>query len=168
VAALSNRKELFRTWQKPPSETEDQKSEALKKAVRKAIDSSETLRHHNTSVQVHGSYASNTNVRNNSDIDVQVLFTNMYSNDYSGVDGLSNHGVGLVDSDYTKAQARADLLVAPRSHFWGDRTTDKKNAIHIAPTGSHQEADVIACFRHRRYQGSKQNPSYHEGVRFVS
>lgn len=168
MAGLSNRRDLFRSWQTPPSETENQKCEAIKKAIRKAIESSDALQKHNNSISVHGSYGSNTNVRNNSDIDVQVVFNNMYSNDYSGVEGLSNHDVGLVDSDYSKAQARADVLAALRSHFGADRTTNKENAIHIAPTGSHQEADVIASFRHRRYRGTKQNLTYREGVKFVT
>lgn len=168
MAGISNRKELFKSWQKPPSETEDQKSEALKKAVRRAIDASEKLKEHSTSVQVHGSYASNTNVRNNSDIDIQVVFTNLYNNDYSGVDGLQNTDVGLSPTDYSMAQARADVYAALRAYFGADRVSDKDKAIHIDPSGSHQDADVIACFRHRRYFGTKQNLRYHEGVRFVT
>lgn len=162
-----NREDVFNKWKKPPSDTEQQKAEAMKAAIKKALDASETLADKNLRVSVHGSYGTNTNVRNNSDIDVQVVFTTYYRNDYSGVPGLTAEDVGLSPTDYTIQQARTDVLAALRIHFGSDRVTDKNKAIHVKESSSHIEADVIACFRHLRYSGgTRSKPRWVEGVRF--
>lgn len=166
-SVAGRRRELFDQWKQPPSKTEQERVEAVKKAIKRAIDAYEPLKAHPTRVDVHGSYATNTNVRQNSDVDVQIVFTLYFHNDYSGVDGLEPADVGFSPlEDYSMEQARPDVLAALRSHFGSDRVTDKAKAIHVAESPGHVEADVIACFMHRRYGGTKQNLRYNEGVRF--
>ena len=62
-------------WTKPPSDAEQTKLENSEKMVRDAISSDEKLKTKSTETFAQGSYANDTNVKLNSDIDINVRFT---------------------------------------------------------------------------------------------
>ena len=64
--------QILTTWTKPPSETEQIKLENSERMVREAISSDEKLKQKSTETFGQGSYANNTNVRLNSDIDINI------------------------------------------------------------------------------------------------
>lgn len=154
---------LFESWRKPPSETEQEKAEAVRAAITKSIKGSPRFEHLHPRLDLHGSYGNNTNVRLNSDIDVAVVVTDYCVADYSQAPDLDNSKVGLTTVDYSLSQARHDVQDALTKQFGADRVNGKNKAIHVKESSSHLEADVIACFERRRYRPDK---SYHSGICF--
>ena len=62
----------FKDWSKPSSDSEQQKMDNAVAQVRKAISGSSVLAKHMTNVFAQGSYRNNTNVREESDVDLVV------------------------------------------------------------------------------------------------
>src|SRR5712664_4194319 len=88
----------FSGWGAPPSDTEQAKAENAERAVRKAIDASTKL--NSIDVFAQGSYANRTNVRQDSDVDICVLYTGAYFPDYSMSEGLDGAVLGHPDGTY--------------------------------------------------------------------
>lgn len=63
---------IFGTWSQGPGVTEQTKAENAERAIRKAIDASDTLRRLQVDVFAQGSYRNRTNVRQESDVDICV------------------------------------------------------------------------------------------------
>lgn len=62
----------------PASETEETKLERAIEAVKRALGNSNTILSDKYEIFGQGSYANNTNVRNNSDVDINVCYTAAY------------------------------------------------------------------------------------------
>lgn len=62
--------QILTNWTKPPSDSEQSKLERSERMVRDAISADEKLKTKSTETFGQGSYANNTNVRLNSDIDM--------------------------------------------------------------------------------------------------
>jgi tRNA nucleotidyltransferase (CCA-adding enzyme) len=71
------------SWSAAPGTTEQTKCENAERAVRKAIDASAKLCAMPVKVFTQGSYANRTNVRQDSDVDICVLYTGAFFADYS-------------------------------------------------------------------------------------
>jgi tRNA nucleotidyltransferase (CCA-adding enzyme) len=71
----------FSSWGAPPGTTEQTKCENAERAVRKAIDASAKLSAKSIEVFTQGSYANRTNVREDSDVDICVLYTEAFFDD---------------------------------------------------------------------------------------
>lgn len=68
----------FRVWAKPPGQMEQERCDNAVSAIRNAINASDKLNRRGITVFVHGSYRNNTNVRQDSDVDVGILCTDMF------------------------------------------------------------------------------------------
>ena len=64
------------SWTRPPSDTEENKLSNAEKLVREAINNDEKLSAKSIYIFGQGSYANDTNVRLNSDIDINVRYSN--------------------------------------------------------------------------------------------
>lgn len=62
-------------WTKPPSDSEETKLSNSERMVKEAINEDPTLSSKSTEVFGQGSYANDTDVRLNSDIDINVRYT---------------------------------------------------------------------------------------------
>lgn len=62
----------------PASETEETKLERAIEAVKRALGNSDIILSDKYEIFGQGSYANNTNVRNNSDVDINVCYTAAY------------------------------------------------------------------------------------------
>ena len=67
------------SWRKPPSDSEETKLENSERMVRDAINSDEKLKKKSTEIFGQGSYVNNTNVRLNSDIDINIRYTDGFN-----------------------------------------------------------------------------------------
>jgi hypothetical protein len=143
--------ETFEAWAKPPGVTEETKCENAERAVRKAIEASAKLQHYNIKVFTQGSYRNRTNVRIESDVDICVLCTNIYFTDFSMVEGLTDASVGLVNCPYTYAEFRNDVGDALRAQFGASFVARGNKAFDVHENTYRVDADVVACFTHRRY-----------------
>ncbi len=141
----------FASWAKPPGQTEQTKCDNAVTAVRKAIDASSALQRRTISVFAQGSYCNRTNVRQDSDVDICVLCTDVCFADYSMSEGLTDSDVGLVDHPYTYAEYKNDVEKALRANFGAAYVDRGKKAFDIHENTYRVDADVVACFEHRRY-----------------
>ncbi|MFA6909050.1 MAG: nucleotidyltransferase [Patescibacteria group bacterium] len=153
--------ELFAKWAKPPSQTEQDKCENALEQLKKAIDGSKALATHTVSVFAQGSYRNRTNVREDSDVDVCVLCTDVCFTDYSMSNDLTQASVGLVDSSYTYVQFKNEVEEALVSRFGRSIVSRGNKAFDIHESELRIDADVVACFEHRRYMKRADGSFYY-------
>lgn len=149
----------LRQWAKPPGKTEQERCDNAASAIRNAIEASDKLSDRGVSILVQGSYRNNTNVRQDSDVDIGVVSENTLLNDYP--EGTTRETFGLIPSDYTYAQFKNDVGEALVAYFGRHAVTRGDKAFNIHETSYHVEADVAAFFEHRRYEASGK---YSKGV----
>jgi tRNA nucleotidyltransferase (CCA-adding enzyme) len=77
----------FSSWGAAPGTAEQTKCENAERAIRKAIGSCAKLNSKPIDVFTQGSYANRTNVRQDSDVDICVLYTGAFFPDYSTSQG---------------------------------------------------------------------------------
>ena len=70
--------ERLQSWTAPLSDTEKQRAENAIKRIRAAIDGSEELKRKDIEIFTQGSYANNTNVRSESDVDICVMLKDVF------------------------------------------------------------------------------------------
>jgi predicted nucleotidyltransferase len=159
-----NWEDIFCTWAGAPSETEQTKCENAERAVRKAIDASEKLSAKTIEVFAQGSYANRTNVRQDSDVDICVLYKDGFFPDYSMSEGLSGALLGFADGHYRYMEFKSDVGAALKSYFGARSVTRGKKAFDVHANTYRMDADVVPCFEHRRYMGTFANHWYESGT----
>jgi predicted nucleotidyltransferase len=129
--------QTFSGWGGAPSATEQTKAENAVRAVRKAIDASTKLSAKSIDVFTQGSYANRTNVRQDSDVDVCVLYTGAFFPDYSLSAGLSDPVLGYSVGTYPYAEFKNDVEAALVSYFDRTSVTRGKKAFDVGTPQSH-------------------------------
>ncbi|MHB8482010.1 MAG: nucleotidyltransferase domain-containing protein [Nitrospiria bacterium] len=150
----------FSSWGAAPSNTEQTKCENAERAIRKAVDASTNLSSRNIEVFAQGSYANRTNVRQDSDVDICVLYTDEFFPDYSMSQGLSGPVLGFSDGTYLYPEFKNDVEAALVSYFGRGSVTRGKKAFDIHANTYRIDADVVPCFEHRRFMGTPQSNWY--------
>ena len=150
----------FRDWSKPSSDTEEQKCENAERMIRDSIKESSSLADKNIEIFPQGSYRNNTNVRQDSDVDICVRCLDVIFTDFSMASGFSIEDVGLVDADYTYSQFKNDVENALVDKFGRRAVTRGNKAIDIHENSYRVDADVVACFEHRLYTSRGTNGRY--------
>ncbi len=143
--------DTFSRWSGPSSPTEQEKQERAERMVREAIRESDTLRGKQIEVFPQGSYRNNTNVREDSDVDICVCCMSVFFTDFSMADGFAKEHVGLVDSPYTYAQFKNEVEAALVAKFGRQGVTRGNKAFDVHETTARIDADVVPCLEHRRY-----------------
>jgi hypothetical protein len=148
---------IFRNWTKPSSDTECEMQERAERMIRQAIDQYEPLAKRDIKIIPQGSYRNNTNVKQESDIDICVCCMEPFYADYTFAD-FKQEETGNVDSGYNYSQLKNDVGVALLAKFGKDgfRRGDKAFRVHENTARVH--ADVVAAFAHRRYQKRQLSP----------
>jgi hypothetical protein len=136
-------------WTRPSSDTEQDKQDRTERMIRQAIDSHVAFNNCSLKVYAKGSYANNTNVRSDSDVDIAVECTDAQYWDESE---KGNH---LPSVPYlgiwTPANLRAELLAAMNAKFSGQVDYSSSTAIQINSSSARVDADVVPCFSYRYY-----------------
>ena len=101
--------QTFFGWGGAPGATEQTKAENAERAVRKAIDASTKLSAKSIEIFTQGSYANRTNVRQDSDVDICVLYTGAFFPDYSLSEGLNGSVLGHSDGTYFYPEFKNDV-----------------------------------------------------------
>jgi predicted nucleotidyltransferase len=151
---------ILSRWGKAPSQTQQDKAENAVTAVMKAISASDTLAAHTIDVFVQGSYANRTNVRQDSDVDICVCYTDAFFSDYSMSDGLSNEVLGLGDASLSYADFKDAIGDALEDYFGKSSISRGSKAFDVHENTYRIDADVVPAFEHRRYLGNKWQNSY--------
>jgi len=154
----------------PPSDNEDSKRETTEDQIRDAIDNYEPLQGKLYRVYAKGSYANNTNVRLNYDMDIAVEYYGHFYFDFlfSAAESTpSDAGIIVPSSDtYTDAAFKADVLAALEQAFGKSAIAAGKIAYRVREKKTTLPADVVPCWEYRRYdQVINGVPVYKPGSR---
>lgn len=155
---------VFVTWGSAPSATEREKCDNAERAIRKAIDASAKLSAKTIEVFAQGSYANRTNVRQDSDVDICVLYKDAFFPDYSMSQGLNGPLLGFTDAPYPYTEFKNDVEAALKSYFGAGSVTRGKKAFDVHANTYRVDADVVPCFEHRRYMGTVESHWYNSGT----
>ena len=149
--------ETFRAWSKPSSATEQERADNVERMIRDAITESKTLAKHTIEVFVQGSYKNNTNVREDSDVDICVRCLDVFFYDFSMADGITKDDADISDASYTYAQFKNDVGQALAAKFGERGVTRGNKAFDVHENSYRVDADVVPCFEHRRYTHKDAN-----------
>jgi hypothetical protein len=149
---MSQLEQTLSGWTGPSSNSEQDKQDRTKNMIHEAISEHSAFSDVRLSVFAKGSYANNTNVRTDSDVDIAVQCTEAeYWEEAQPGLRLSNSG-----SDYrgkwTPTLLRSELTAALVEKF-GTTAVDTSNstAIFVKSSSARVDADVVPCFSYRRY-----------------
>lgn len=146
----SNWEDKFRRWAAPPSETEEKRCKNAEDAIRKAIQKSSKLSARSITVFSQGSYRNNTNVRQDSDVDVGILCPDTFF--YAELPaGTQPSTFNITPASYDYSVFKNEVGEALRDYFGVAAVTRGNKAFDIKETSHHVEADVAPFFEHRRY-----------------
>jgi hypothetical protein len=159
----------LRTAAKPPSENEESKREKTENEIKSALAKYEPLKGRPYIVYVKGSYANNTNVRLNYDVDIAVEYQNFFDYDMEfGLKGktLADVGAQVSTDPYTREDFKTDIRAALVAAYGSSAVKDGEIAYRVRQKKTTLPADVVPCWLYRRYDGTGFNgPIYHEGSR---
>jgi hypothetical protein len=155
--------ERFQGWAAGPGSSEEDRIENAVTAIRKAMEADDKLASI-TKVYVQGSYRNRVNVRQESDVDIAVLYTGGGSyGEYP--EGFTRERFGLSRHHYNYRQFKDDVANALVNRFGANGVYRSSKAFDIHPNSYRVDADVVPVFEHRRYNA---DGSYYSGVQFFS
>ncbi len=136
-------------WTKPSSDTEKDKQDRTERMICQAIDSHAPFNDCSLNVYAKGSYANNTNVRTDSDVDIAVECTDVlyWEEAEKGIHTPSEKYEGV----WTPSKLRAELVAAMRGQFSNQVDDSGSTAIQINSSSARVDADVVPCFSYRYY-----------------
>ncbi len=147
----------FSHWQKPASDTEEQKIEAAQRKIGRALRRSTFLTTHQWAIIPQGSYHNNTNVRTESDVDLCVCLTDAYFTDGPPTDLPSMAELGLEPLPFTFEDFKNHLAACVRDEYGASTLDVGKKALHVHKDDSDRvSVDVVPAFVYRLY-GARQN-----------
>jgi hypothetical protein len=134
-------------WTGPSSDTEKDKQDRTERMIRQAIDSHEPFNNCSLKIYAKGSYANNTNVRSDSDVDIAVECTDVlyWQEAEKGVYSPGKPYEGV----WTPAKLRSELLSAMKAKFPNQVDDTGSTAIQINSSSARVDADVVPCFSFR-------------------
>lgn len=136
-------------WTGPSSPTEQDKQERTERMIREAVKEHAAFDSCDLGIYAKGSYANNTNVKSDSDVDIAVQCGEAMYWDVSpdGTHPLMSSYEGI----WTPAKLRSELLAALRAKFPGQVDTSGSTAFRVRSSTARVEADVVPCFDYRYY-----------------
>ena len=144
----------FRGWAKPPAKTEQKRMNNAESAIRNAIQRSDDLRSRNIRVFAQGSYRNNTNVKQDSDVDIAVVCRDVFFANYPT--GMTREDFGHGASDYYYYTFKNEVGKALVDYFGPSAVTRGNKAFDLHETLYHVDADIAPFFEHQRYLGHGQ------------
>lgn len=151
------------SWTKPPSDSEQTKLENSERMVKDAISSDPKLKQKSTETFGQGSYANNTNVRLNSDIDINVRYTGGFYYDLPSEKRKEDFGITPIS--YTFSEFKDDVENALVNKFGRNEVVRNDKCITIKGNSYRIETDVVPTWNYRRYS---TDGSFVLGAKFFS
>lgn len=148
---MATLEEKLAGWTGPSSSSEQEKQDRTERMIREAIDSHPPFENCDLRVFAKGSYANNTNVRTDSDVDIAVQCTEA---EYweEAQPGLRPTSTGTYQGQWTPELLRSELTAALVAKFGkGAVDTSNSTAIFVKSNTARVDADVVPCFSFRRY-----------------
>ncbi|MFJ2256869.1 nucleotidyltransferase [Streptomyces sp. NPDC087844] len=147
-------------WTGPSSTTEQDKQDRTERMIREAIKDHAAFSGYDLSVYAKGSYANNTNVKADSDVDIAVQCGEAvyWEEATKGAHPPSKAYAGI----WTPVKLRSELESALRAKFPGQVDSSGSTAFRIHSSSARVDADVVPCFDYRYYFSSS---NYRVGAR---
>jgi len=170
--ALTNRKNVVMTkfteeqlnnFRYPPSYSEETKLSNAESQVRDALKDSAALKNKNYKIFGQGSYANDTNVKKNSDVDINVRLDDTVFVDLP--EDKTYDDLGYSDSTYHYSDFRKDILDALTTYFGSSYIRDYNKCITVLPNTTRVEIDVVPTCKYIRYDSLN---NIVEGVKFFA
>ncbi len=160
--------ETLQAWTITLSQTEEQRAENTIKMIRSAIDSSDELKLKDIEVFAQGSFANNTNVRSESDVDVCIMLKDAFH--FELPYGKKMEEYGFIPAKLSFFDYRDMVKRALQRKFNTEYVSDGNKSLKIDENTYHVKADVIPAFQLRdyRYWGNTDSNNYIEGTWFMS
>lgn len=152
----------FSSWAQSPSNSEQERSEQVIRAIRTAVSNSPKLLARKILVFVQGSFRNRVNVRRESDVDVGVMLYECFLAQYPS--GKANADYSNIHVNYPYSQFKDELEEALVAHFGRESVKRGNKAFDIKAAQAQVEADVVPLFEFRHYSG---NGSYRAGVALI-
>jgi hypothetical protein len=151
-----------------PSDHEDERRNRTEQQIKAALAAYGPLQGRPYRIYVKGSYANNTNVRLNFDVDIAVEYYGyFYSDLVFDLKDQPKSSVGIVDSDdpYTRAEFKADIKGALHEAFGQGAVTAGRIAYRVREKATTLPADVVPSWEYRRYERIVNGvPGYEQGT----
>jgi len=147
-------------WTGPSSDTEQEKQDRTERMIREAVRNYAGFANCSLKVYAKGSYANNTNVRSDSDVDIAVQCTDAFYWDEVTL-GAKPAGTSY-NGPWMPSKLRSELKAALETKFPGQVDSSSSTAFTIKSSSARVDADVIPCFNYRHYFNSG---SYREGAK---
>src|SRR5262245_17664480 len=134
-------------YKKPSSDNEQAKQDRAERMVRQAIDAWAGFNHISLRLLPKGSYANNTNVRQDSDVDIAVIHQGFH---YFNADALrptdkpSGGGVSIPHLDGADLRAEPEKCLCAK--FGVECDTTGKTAVTIRESSTRVSADAVPSF----------------------
>ncbi len=122
-------------------------------AVKVALGRSQALKARDIEIFLQGSYANNTNIRGDSDVDIVVMLKSSWHPDKSLLSEAAKAAYERdhITATYTAAHLRKDVIEALQAYFGQDRVKPKNKAIRVNKSDGYVDADVVPALQHRLY-----------------
>ncbi|WP_346535613.1 nucleotidyltransferase [Micromonospora sp. DPT] len=127
--------------------------------IREAIKEHAAFDSCSLTVYAKGSYANNTNVKADSDVDIAVQCGDVY---YWDEASTGTHTPSSYAGVWTPTKLRTELEAALRAKFPGQVDSSGSTAFRIKSSSARVEADVVPCFDYRYYHSGG---GYREGAK---
>ena len=110
---------------------------------------------------VQGSYANNTNVKQNSDVDIAVILESTFETDYRP--GVTRERYGFTSSSET-ARSFKDVVEQTLKDYFVTGVERKNKSIKVHGNSYRVDADTVPCLRYRDYRNDYRfDPSNYTG-----
>lgn len=140
-------------WTGPSSVFEQEKQDRTERMIKEAVRNHSAFDECSLSVYAKGSYANNTNVRADSDVDIAVQCHDvMYWEEAEP--GAKQLAGTPYTGQWTPAKLRSELKAALEAKFPGQVDSSGSTAFRINSSTARVDADVIPCFDYRYYFSS--------------
>ena len=152
--------DTIKKWTNPLSASEDEKLLNAERMVKDAITNNDILSKLEIKVFCQGSYANNTNIRLDSDIDVNINYKGAFYYDLPF--GMKKEDFGLGNAcNYSYHEFKNDVETALIEKFGRQNVKRKNKCFTVMENSYRAEIDIVPTWKHHWYQ---KDGSYVEGV----
>lgn len=147
-------------WTGPSSSSEQEKQDRTERMIRAAIQEHQAFRGCSLKVYAKGSYANNTNVKADSDVDI-VVQCNDVTYWEEATPGARSASYTPYTGIWTPSKLRTEIVDALRAKFPDHVDSSGSTAVRIDSNTARVEADVVPAFDYKYYfaRGSHRSGS---------
>ena len=158
----------LQSWTVPLSETEENRVKNTIRMIDDAIRTKDALANEEIEIFTQGSYANNTNVRQNSDIDVCIMLKSYFYTNYE--DGVCSADFGYTDGGPSFNEFRELIMDALEDKFGSNNVNSRNKCIDVRANSYHVNADVVPAIQYRDYKiiHSRDKNRFVEGIKFLA